>query len=280
MTPTRESLPAPLAFGRSLLLALALAACAAKPGGTGPAGPMGPAGPTGAAGAPGTAGKSVVASAEPPGANCANGGAKISSGLGVEYVCNGAPGDPGPIGLIGPQGPTGAPGATGSAGPVGPTGAGGPAGPTGPVGATGPAAAALAFGYFYALMPPDNAATVASGAAVEFPRTGATNGISLAASGGGVTLPTIGVYEVSFQVSVSESGQLVLGLDGVEQANTVAGRATGTSQIANDVLVTTSVANTLLTVRNPAGSSTALTVTPLAGGTSPVSASLVVRQLQ
>jgi len=41
-------------------------------------------------------------------------------------------------------------------------------------------------------------------------------------------------------------------------------------------IVTTTVINSILTVRNPAGNSTALTITPLAGGTRPVSAHLVV----
>ena len=57
---------------------------------------------------------------------------------------------------------------------------------------------------------------------------------------------------------------------------TVVGRATGTSQISGTVLIQTSVVNSILTVRNPAGNSTALTITPLAGGTRPVSASLLI----
>ena len=101
---------------------------------------------------------------------------------------------------------------------------------------------------------------------------------------GEITLPAIGVYEVSWQVSVTEPGQLVLGLDtgagAVEVPATVAGRATGTSQISNHVIITTTVADTKLTIRNPSGNSTALTITPLAGGTHAVSASLVIKQLQ
>ena len=87
-----------------------------------------------------------------------------------------------------------------------------------------------------------------------------------------------------FQVSVNEAGQLVLTLNGgagaVELAPTVVGRATGTSQIIGMSLVTTTVANSVLTVRNPAANATALTITPLAGGASPVSAHLVITQIQ
>ena len=83
-----------------------------------------------------------------------------------------------------------------------------------------------------------------------------------------------------FQVSVDEPGQLGLTLNSVELAHTVVGRATGTNQLTGMSLVTTTVINSILTVRNPAGNSTALTITPLAGGTSPVSAHLVITQIQ
>ena len=84
---------------------------------------------------------------------------------------------------------------------------------------------------------------------------------------------------VQFQVSVTEAGQFILTLNGADLAYTVAGRATGTSQIVGMALVTTTASNSILTVRNPAGNATALTVTPLAGGTRPVSAHLVIQQL-
>jgi len=45
-------------------------------------------------------------------------------------------------------------------------------------------------------------------------------------------------------------------------------------------IVTTTSINSILTVRNPADNSTALTITPSAGGTQPVSAHLVIIQLQ
>lgn len=61
---------------------------------------------------------------------------------------------------------------------------------------------------------------------------------------------------------------------------TVAGRATGTSQIIGMALVETTTENSVLTVRNPAGTAVALTITPLAGGVRPVSAHLVIMQIQ
>lgn len=45
-------------------------------------------------------------------------------------------------------------------------------------------------------------------------------------------------------------------------------------------IVETTTINSVLTVRNPAGNVAAFTITPLAGGTRPVSAHLVITQLQ
>jgi hypothetical protein len=43
--------------------------------------------------------------------------------------------------------------------------------------------------------------------------------------------------------------------------------------------VTTTAVNSILTVRNPASNATALTITPLAGGTRPLSAHLMITQI-
>ena len=138
----------------------------------------------------------------------------------------------------------------------------------------------LAFADFFALMPPDNAATVAPGTDVSFPQDGPTSGTAIARTGPSTfNLAEIGTYQVLFQVSVTEAGQLILTLNGADLAYTVVGRATGTSQIVGMALVQTTVINSILTVRNPAGNATALTITPLAGGTRPVSAHLVITRL-
>ena len=130
-------------------------------------------------------------------------------------------------------------------------------------------------------MPPDNAATVAPGTDVSFPQDGPTSFSSIARTGpSSFNLADIGVYRVAFTVPVTEAGQLILTLNGADLAYTVVGRATGTVQIAGEALVQTTSVNSILTVRNPAGNSTALTITPLAGGTRPVSASLIVERLE
>jgi hypothetical protein len=178
----------------------------------------------------------------------------------------------GSAGSVGPQGAPGAPGATGAQGPAGATGATGAAGAPGGV---------LAFADFFALMPPDNAATVAVGSEVAFPQDGPMGGAGIARIGASTfNLAEIGAYNVTFQVSVSEAGQLVLKLNNVELPYTVVGRATGTSQIVGTAVVSTVAINSQLSVGNPASESTALTITPLAGGTEPVSAHLVIMRIQ
>ena len=125
----------------------------------------------------------------------------------------------------------------------------------------------------------DAAGPVAPGTAVTFPQDGPTSGTIVRLGASTFDLPNIGTYRVAFSVSVTEAGQLVLDLNGAELAYTVYGRATGTSQIAGVALVTTATVNSVLAIHNPAGESTALTITPLAGGTDPAVASLVIDEL-
>ena len=129
-------------------------------------------------------------------------------------------------------------------------------------------------------MPGDNAATVAPGTDVDFPQDGPNSGTGISRlTVDSFELADIGTYQVLFQVSVTEAGQLILTLNGADLAYTVVGRATGTSQIVGMALVETTTIDSILTVRNPAGNATALTITPLAGGTRPVSAHLVITRL-
>jgi hypothetical protein len=191
----------------------------------------------------------------------------------------GPAGPKGSTGASGSEGPTGSEGPKGSAGSVGPEGATGPQGPTGPEGLPG----LPAYAEFYALMPPNNAVTVGAGMPVEFPQNGPTSGVITRRSASELVLPQVGTYRVAFSVSVDEPGQLVIGLDSgsgmVELPYTVYGRATGTSLISGEALVTTTVTNSALELRNPTGNTPALTITPKAGGAHAAVASIVVQQL-
>ena len=129
-------------------------------------------------------------------------------------------------------------------------------------------------------MPPDNSQTVAPGSDVSFPQNGPIANTNIGRLGpSSFLLSPVGTYQILFQVSVTEAGQLILTLNGQDLPYTVTGRATGTSQIVGMALVATTEADSILTVRNPAGNAEALTVTPLAGGTRSVSAHLVITQI-
>ena len=127
-------------------------------------------------------------------------------------------------------------------------------------------------------MPSDNAATIAVGSPVLFPQTNVLLGISRVNSGQFI-LPDIGIYEVNFQVSITEAGQLCIVLNSTQLAYTICGRATGTSQIVGTCLIQTTNVNSVLSINNPTGNSTSLTVTPLAGGANAVSAHLTIKQI-
>jgi len=132
-----------------------------------------------------------------------------------------------------------------------------------------PGVSPLGYVTFYGLAPGDYAATIAVGAPLDFPTLGINGGTSaIYRSGVGTfVLPDIGTYDVSWTTSVDEPGQLQVTLNTVVIPYTTAGRATGTSQISNRVLVATVTPSTVLSVINPAGNATALTITPVAGGT-------------
>lgn len=221
----------------------------------------------------------------PPGPPGATGATGAQGPIGPQ----GPIGATGPQGEVGPAGPAGATGATGPQGPVGATGATGPQGPvgatgatgaTGPQGPAGPAGGIAEFAEFYALMPTDNPEAIAPGEDVAFPQTGAVGGTGISrASATSFTLDDVGTYEVKFNATAAEAGQLVLTLNGTELPHTVTGRSAADSQITGMALVTTTEAGSVLTVRNPATNTTSLTLTPSAGGANPVSAQLIITQL-
>jgi len=261
---------------------------------TGPEGPTGPQGPIGPQGAIGTQGPigltgtqgaiGLTGTQGPIGLTGPEGPVGTQGPIGLT-------GTQGPIGLTGPEGPTGLTGTqgpiglTGTQGPIGLTGTQGPTGLTGtqgPTGLTGPQGipgGLISVADFYALMPEDNATPVAAGTAVEFPQDGPASGTIVRNNATQFILPDIGMYEVNFQVSVTEAGQLVVVVDGSEQAYTVVGRNTGTSQIVGLCLVETTLLDSVLSINNPLGSATALTITPIAGGVDPVSAHLVIKRV-
>ncbi len=239
------------------------------PGPIGPQGPVGPQGPIGETGPQGPQGPVGATGPQGP-----QGPVGAQGPIGE----TGSQGPQGPQGVQGPQGPQGSVGATGATGPQGPVGETGPQGPQGPQGIPG---GVLNFADFYALMPPDNTEPIAPGTDVDFPQNGPISSTDITRlSDSSFNLAEIGTYQVLFNVPADESGQLVLTLNGEDLDYTVTGRATGTSLITGMALIETTTEDSVLTVRNPAENAADLTITPLAGGTRPVSAHLIIIQIE
>jgi hypothetical protein len=133
----------------------------------------------------------------------------------------------------------------------------------------------------------DYASTVAVGAAVPFPQNGPTLGGIVALTSTTFKIPTIGTYEVSFNVHTTEPGQLELSVDN-GAGFVVAHECTGTNMnptsgghpIVANCIITTTGTDAVVTVINPAGNSTALTITPADGASTHANAqSLVIKKL-
>lgn len=194
----------------------------------------------------------------------------------------GKTGPAGPQGSAGPAGPAGS--ATGTPGPAGPQGAPGPVGPTGATGPAGPAGTVLSFAEFYAQPFTDISFddVVSPGQAMAFPDTATSDGnneiVPLTSSS--FALVAAGTYEVSFQVPVTEPGQLELAVNDIPLPYTVVGRDTGSTQITETALVTTTLPDSSLQVLNPSGSANSLSIPVVSGGYDPVNATLVIEQIQ
>ena len=259
------------------------------PGIPGPMGPTGPQGVQGIQGYPGPQGPTG-----PQGIPGPDGAAGITGPTGPQGIAGptgatGATGPTGPQGIAGPAGATGATGATGPigpqgiAGPAGATGATGPTGPTGPTGAMGPTGPAgesglSSYATFYALMPTDNAIAIAPNEPIDFPTTATKTSDITVTSPSVFAVTTAGNYLVMFQASTTEGGQLQLTVNNTPIAYTTVGKAGENTQIVGFAILPLA-ANDAISVINPQASTTGITLTQNAGGTSAVAAQLVIAKL-
>lgn len=237
-------------------------------GPTGPTGPMGPMGPQGVQGYQGPQGP--IGPTGPQGIPGPNGAIGPTGPQGV-------PGAVGATGAIGPTGPQGATGATGAVGPTGPQGVAGPTGATGAVGPTGPAGGISEYASFYALAPNDNPTAIAQNTAVEFPNTTAsTTGITRLTNST-FNLADTGTYLIMFKVNTNTAGQLGIAVNGAVQPSATFGNAADDGIIEGKTIITTTAANTVLSIVNPIA--TTVTVTPSAGGTEATVSDLTIIKL-
>lgn len=237
-------------------------------GPTGPTGPMGPMGPQGVQGYQGPQGP--IGPTGPQGIPGPDGAVGPTGPQGVP----GAAGATGAVGPTGPQGPQGVAGATGAVGPTGPQGA---TGATGAVGPTGPAGGISEYASFYALAPNDNPTAIAQNTAVEFPNTTAsTTGITRLTNST-FNLTDTGTYLIMFKVNANTAGQLGIAVNGAVQPSATFGNAADDGIIEGKTIITTTAANTVLSIVNPIA--TAVTVTPSAGGTEATVSDLTIIKL-
>ena len=234
-------------------------------GPTGPTGPMGPMGPQGVQGYQGPQGP--IGPTGPQGIPGPDGAIGPTGPQGVA----------GATGAVGPTGPTGATGATGAVGPTGPQGVAGPTGATGAVGPTGPAGGISEYASFYALAPNDNPTAIAQNTAVEFPNSSAsTTGITRLTNST-FNLADTGTYLIMFKVNANTAGQLGIAVNGAVQPSATFGNAADDGIIEGKTIITTTAANTVLSIVNPIA--TAVTVTPSAGGTEATVSDLTIIKL-
>jgi hypothetical protein len=127
-------------------------------------------------------------------------------------------------------------------------------------------------------MPSDNPSAVLTGDPIDFPQDNVIVGTDIIRLNNFRFQLEKGTYQVFFQVSVSDAAQLVVVLNGTEQLYTVVGRDAKSTQIVGLCLIQLTE-QTVLTIHNASSSSTNITITQNAGGTSPVSAHLVITKL-
>ena len=115
---------------------------------------------------------------------------------------------------------------------------------------------------------------------VDFPRNGPNSNTGITRlTASTFNIGNIGTYLVEFVVSVTQTGQLVVTLNNNELSYAVFGSQSGSSQINGTLLITTTVANSVLSIRNPEDNNVSLRITPTAGGNESVSAHLVIIRL-
>ena len=245
-------------------------------GETGPRGPqgvqgvMGPTGPKGPMGAQGPAGEAGAIGPQGPA------GERGPQGIQGEIGPAGPQGPQGLTGPIGPAGPQGPAGETGATGPQGPQGIQGEVGPQGPRGLPG---GVLSYADFYALMPTDNAAPIPAGDDVAFPRNGVIANTNIGRINDTTfLLAAAGTYLVNWNATLGTTGQLVLALNGAELPYTVVGTGVADTEAVGFTVINVSTPSTL-TLRNPEANTADITLTPDAGGETPVSAHLTIVQL-
>lgn len=147
-----------------------------------------------------------------------------------------------------------------------------------------PVAYGMFFGTSGAAGAPDYGATVADGADFPIPNVGFAVGGVTALTASTFKLATAGQYEIQFQSTCTEAGQVAVFVQpgGVGAFSAYAASRVGRATVvANQFFISCMLsvsANTVISIRNN-GSGAPLTVTPNGGGANPATTTLLIRQL-
>jgi hypothetical protein len=172
-------------------------------------------------------------------------------------------------------------GATGPMGPVGPTGATGAKGDTGP-------GFYPNFADFYGQMSSsgvnDNPDAINPGDAISFPSP-AINPFGIQRYGTSTTefvLPPDSIFEIIFQVTIQNTGELVVVLNGNELIETVVGKSGGGVVVGTCIIFTPSSINSVISINNPSTANAGgIKVDEPSGAlTQPLSCHLIIKKLQ
>jgi len=119
---------------------------------------------------------------------------------------------------------------------------------------------------------------ISSGHAVPFAQNGPASGNITRISDTSFQLGTVGIYEITMHVPIQNNGQVVVAVNNVELAYTVAGESNSSNNVSivQKVFVQTTIPNPLLEIRYPAANTGTMKVVNSLGGNATVSAHLVI----
>lgn len=117
------------------------------------------------------------------------------------------------------------------------------------------------------------------GTAIEFPNDGDMTGTGITRVGPGVfRVTSAGIYNMYFQIGVSNPSQVVIRLNNAELPHTVTGTGNGNTQLIGQYYVRVNTPNSIIGVYNPINNS-AIGIAASLGGAQSSNINLLIQQL-
>jgi pimeloyl-ACP methyl ester carboxylesterase len=130
----------------------------------------------------------------------------------------------------------------------------------------------------------DNPDPIYPGLAVSFPSP-SVNPYGIQRNGSSTTefvLPPDSVFEITFQVTIQNTGQFVVVLNGTELIETVVGHSGGGAVVGMCIIITPPSTNSIISINNPSTAAAGGVQIDEASGalTQPLSCHLIIKKLQ